>query len=356
MRTYKIIPLAGLAALSALAATQILSSSAEAVAVVDVVTIPANFALVAGAEAIGVEGKVTGWNALTTGVNPRSVTIDNGTVIRFPSTIPGTTTPFKIDTNGDAVGDVTYDQLFGVNQIGTAFAGLRSPLGGTMIINATMTINGNTATFTADDAFFEFAENVVVGPVVGVNLAAGTCQIAGTTVRLSTDPRFPGKVTDLGRNQIQLSDLAGWEGSLATAEGYMENGVLTTKLLETEVIIQGATDTVLAERGLLTLSKAALDVRGVVTRYPQNGPDAALRGRIADSVQLTLSNGQVFTATVIPDLVLGQGTWRLRTANNSVIGQPTGMTIKSVFNVANLQGGGTTLRFGGQGTGAIDAK
>ena len=325
MRTFRILPLTGLAALAAVAAAQLLSSQAEALAVVANPVIPPT-GLFPGAEAVSVEGKVTAFDAAA-----RTLTIDNGTVITFPAD------PFKIDTTGDAVGDILFSQL--VNT-------LPSPIGGVVIADALATGAPNSpAVFTVTAAYFEFGEHVIVGPLIKVDAATGTFQIAGTTIKAATDTRFNPAFLDLGGNSLgtgnaAIAALAGWEGSLASAQGYMKDGVLYATLVETNIIQALPTDSVVIERALYTPSKRALDIKGSVTKYPGT-VNIGDTDRFANTVQVAVSTttGTVNLgfATVIPDLALNVGTYRLKTANNVVPANFTGTVfVTSVFPNAPL--------------------
>jgi hypothetical protein len=84
----------------------------------------------------------------------RTVTVV-GTCINIPATM-------LIDTSFDGVGDITLDQL--------VTGGATSPIGGTMIIDADVTTDlaGNVV-YTATNPYFDFGENVVVGPLISVD-------------------------------------------------------------------------------------------------------------------------------------------------------------------------------------------
>lgn len=250
-----------------------------------------------------VEGKLT---AISTAA--RTVNV-NDTRIVLPAGM-------LIDTSGDGVGDITLDQLNDPT--------LPTAIGGTMIINASAANVGGVARFTATNAYFEFAENVVVGPLVAVNAAAGTFQVAGTVVRMNTDPRLPAKITDLGGNTIPLSALNGFEGTSVSVSGYMLGTELRAALVETSVIQPAATDTVLVERALYDAAKRTIEVRGIVTANPATG-------QIAPQVSIDLScDGLgIVTANVVPDVALGQGTFKWKPNNNTVLTHPGTVCVKT---------------------------
>ena len=173
----------------------------------------------------------------------------------------------------------------------------------------------------------EFGEHVVVGALMAVNAQAGTFMIAGTPVRLSTDARIPAKVVDLGGNSIALADMAGWEGTLAAVEGYMLDGVLRAKLVETDVVLPAAgSDAIVIEKALYNPSKRSIEVRGTITAHPTTGA-------FAPNVQIDLScDGLgIINANVVPDLALGQGEWRWKSANNAVPTNPGSVCVRSTL-------------------------
>lgn len=286
MRNLRMPSMTGAAALAAFASIQLLPTQAGAVAPIDGFTLPT---LWPGASVLSLEGGVLAIDPAT-----RTVNID-----------------------GDGVGDITFEQLTASN--------LRSAIGGYMAVEADVTSVNGLARFTANAAYFEFGEHVVVGALMAVNAQAGTFTIAGTPVRLSTDARIPAKVLDLGGNPITLADMAGWEGSLAAVEGYMQDGVLRAKIVETDVVMPAAgSDTIVIEKALYNASKRSIEVRGTITAHPATGA-------FAPNVQIDLScDGLgIINATVVPDLALGQGEWRWKSANNAVPTNPGSVCVRS---------------------------
>ncbi|MEY2747144.1 MAG: hypothetical protein RL112_2186 [Planctomycetota bacterium] len=303
MKNLRIASLTGAAALAAFSSIQILPAPAGAVAPIDGFPLPP---LWPGADALSLEGGV-----LAIDVAARTINVD-GSVVHIPATL-------RIDTDGDGVGDITFEQLTASN--------LRSAVGGYMAVEADVASVNGLARFTANAAYFEFGEHVVVGALMAVNAQAGTFMIAGTPVRLSTDARIPAKVVDLGGNSIALADMAGWEGTLAAVEGYMLDGVLRAKLVETDVVLPAAgSDAIVIEKALYNPSKRSIEVRGTITAHPTTGA-------FAPNVQIDLScDGLgIINANVVPDLALGQGEWRWKSANNAVPTNPGSVCVRSTL-------------------------
>ncbi len=308
MRNLRLASMTGAAALAAFASIQLLPAPAGAVAPIDGFPLPT---LWPGANVLSLEGGVLAIDPAT-----RTVNID-GSVVHIPATL-------RIDTDGDGVGDISFEQL-------TA-AGLRSAVGGYMAVEADVSSVAGLARFTANAAYFEFGEHVVVGALMSVDAQAGDFMVAGTPVRLSTDARIPAKVLDLGGNPITLADMAGWEGSLAAVEGYMLDGVLRARIVETDVVMPAAgSDTIVIEKALYNPSKRSIEVRGTITAHPTTGA-------FAPNVQIDLScDGLgIVNANVVPDPALGQGEWRWKSANNSVPTNPGSVCVRSALG-ANAQ-------------------
>jgi hypothetical protein len=208
-----------------------------------------------------------------------------------------------IDTSGDGVGDITIEQL--------ANPALASAIGGTLAVTATavQAANGDLR-FVADAVYFEFAEHVIVGPLVSVDAAAGLFQVGNTLVMMNEDPRIPAVIEDLGANPISLPDLAGFEGTLVTVEGYYEaNGVLRAKIVETEVLLTApGNDTVAIERAQLRLDRGELDLRGSVTAQEGTG---AVTATVA--LDVGCDNLDLITLTVAPgDITAGVFLYKAR--------------------------------------------
>ncbi len=260
--------------------------------------------LVAGANVFEIEGKLTAFN-----VAARTVNV-NDTRIVLPAGI-------LIDTDHDGVGDITLEAL--------ADPALPTPVGGSMIITGTAANVAGQARFTADGVYFEFAENVVVGPLVAVNAAAGTIQVAGTVVKMNQDPRLPSMILDLGGNEISLAQMAGYEGTLVGVEGHMIGTELHAKVVETEVIVATPNaDTVIIEKALYNASKRSVEVRGFVTRNQATG-------LIAPQVTIDLSCDGLglVTANVVVDPALNQGEFKYKSNNNAVPTHPGTVCVKT---------------------------
>lgn len=97
--------------------------------------------------------------------------------------------------------------------------------------------------FEADSVYVEFAENVLVGVLVGVAPDGSSLSVAGSTVEVNRDPRFPSIVTDATGEPLTLADFAGHEGLLLETEGYFSSS--RNALQATHI----ATDTILKDPG-----------------------------------------------------------------------------------------------------------
>ena len=290
MKISRILPLAGAAGLLAAGATQLVSGPAVALALVNNFALPT---LWPGAEVIMVEGEIEAFDAVN-----RTVTID-GTVVQIPATL-------LIDVTGDGVGDITFSDM-----VNPAYS---SPIGADMILDGVASSVNGLARFTATTAYFAFGEQVIVGPLINVDAALGTFQVAGTTCKMSPDPRMRPKLLDLGSNQMSLSAMAGWEGSAVSVGGYLgADGILYGTEVLTAVIVPSVHDSIAIEKALWTASKRQIDMVGTVTAHPTTK-------QIASTVQLDLScDGLgIVSATVIPDPALGLGTWKYRSNTNAV--------------------------------------
>jgi uncharacterized membrane protein len=260
--------------------------------------------LAPGADVFEIEGPLSAFN-----VAARTVKV-NDTLVVLPAGM-------LIDTDGDGVGDITLEQL--------TDPALPTPVGGSMIITGIPANVGGQARFTADSAYFEFAENVVVGPLVAVNAAAGTFQVAGTLVKMNQDPRLPARIFDLGGNEISLAQMAGFEGTLVGAEGHMIGTQMHAKIVETEVIVATPNaDTVAIERALYNASKRSVEVRGFVTRNQATGQFAP-----QVTIDLSCDGLGLVTANVVVDVALNQGEFKYKSNNNAVPTHPGTVCVKT---------------------------
>lgn len=208
-----------LAALFALAGGVMSTSTASAQCVpINSVTPPAGDAAL-----FAIEGKITAFDRTA-----RTVTA-NGVTIALPAGLLVST------ANLDGPPNLTFEQLTDPAQQAT-----RSIIGATVIaegnITNSVTAGVNCISFVATAAFFEMAENVLLGVLHNIDTQAGTFKVNGQTVRMNTDPRFPSALLDLGGKPIALASLIGFEGTAVSVEGWMENGVFNAVLAETEAI------------------------------------------------------------------------------------------------------------------------
>ncbi len=317
MRHLRLLPLLGAASGLLTGVLYLRHNQASAVEILPaLVPLPVNLA--PEARATFIEGPLQDYDLAA------RVIVVNGTQVQVPATM-------LIDTTGDGVGDITLAQL--VNPA------LRSPIGGTVHASSVLqSTQGGHAQFIADSLYFEFGERVVVGPLVAVDAANGLFQVGGHQIRMSTDPRLVPILADLGGHPITVADLVGFEGSLVSAEGYVEDGLLLGKFVETQALIPGAdADGVGVERALWDASKRQVEVRGTITAHPTTG-------QIAATVQIDLSCDGLGLATVnvVPGVVPTQGEFVWRSAEGQVPANPGTVCVRS-------SNGGTTQR-------GVDAK
>jgi len=300
MKNSRLLPVVGASVALAAGVLFVAQNQAEAVAPVDAFPLPV---LRPGASKIAIEGTLTALDAVT-----RVATI-NGTRVFIPAGV-------LIDTTHDGIGDITLDQLANPN--------LPTPVGGTMaVLGLAQSVNG-LARFTASSVYWEFSENVVVGPLIAVDANLGMFQVNGTLVQMTSDPRFLPNLHDANGVPISVADLTPGIGGLVSAEGYLENGVLMAKVVEADVIAPSATDTVVIDRALYDGGKRTVEVRGWVTAHPATGV-------VVPSVQVDLGCDSIglVTVTAVFDPLLGQGNFRYKPANNSVPTNPGQVCVRS---------------------------
>jgi hypothetical protein len=178
----------------------------------------------------------------------------------------------------------------------------RPILGGTTISQGdpvyTTTETGTCMSLVASSVFFELAENGLIGPLERVNLNgtpndAGddSYVISGSTVRISTDPRYPSDLLAMGGNQLSVADLAGHEGEIISVGGYYDRaaGIQYGTAVETSIIKPfNGDDTVTIEQA--EFADGQIEVRGTVSTIPESA--AAVY-----SSRLTVYPGQADYAT-----------------------------------------------------------
>lgn len=261
--------------------------------------------LAPGAELLEIEGPLEALD-----VAGRTMTVF-GTCVDIP-------VGMLVDTSGDGVGDITLEALAG--------PGLRSPLGGTIAMTAVGTRDaaGNLS-FASDGVYFEFAEHVIVGPLINIDPLLGTFQVGGTVVRMNQDPRIPAEIIDLGGNLIEFNDLLGAEGAGVTVEGYYLDGVLYAKLVETELLIaEPGVDTVAIERADFRAARGELELRGFTS--PQVGT-----GFVTTTVTLDVQcDGlDLITVAVSPNADAAGGIFTYRSPRNRFPASSTRVCVTS---------------------------
>lgn len=196
-------------------------------------------------------------------VTNRTITA-NGMTVGVPSTLlidTGLGTGLTMECWADPT-------IAGCFDAGTVPASPKSVLGGTVIALGTVdtTTNPGCLTYTADSVFFEFSENVIAGPLTTVS-APSNLTINGAPITMNVDPRLPSNVIDGAGQVLTLADLQGYEGVLASAEGYYDatTGVLNAILVELEEIIaNGSTDVIGIQDAEWRADKGELRVGGTV--------------------------------------------------------------------------------------------
>lgn len=262
-----------------------------------------------GAEAavFEVEGKITAYDRTN-----RTVSV-NGMTFSIPSTLLVKT----IDL--DTPGNITFEAL-----TDPAAEASRSIIGGStrssgVTTSSTTATGGNCISFVADSVFIEIAENVLSGVLTDVNVAGGSFRVNGALVRMNPDSRWPAEITDIGGNPITLDKLAGFEGTLATAEGYFDAtaNTLFAVAVETEVVQQQAgKDGVAITRTEGRTGDRELRVEGVNTRNSQGQMAATVdvHAGVMNSTATGCAGSRLGSATVLAD-----GTWSFRQRNIATI-------------------------------------
>jgi hypothetical protein len=290
--------------LSLLAASWCLSSSALAVCPVGSVDLPAG---VDPATLVwAVEGPLAAYD-----VAAGSLTVFGTTFLVPPAMLISTSTI-------GGPGDITFTQLT------SPAPGYPLPTGGTVTASGSFLVSGACGQLVPDAVYFEFGEHVVVGPLVSVDAAAGSFNVAGTTVFMNTDPRIPADILDLNFDPIaSVADLAGWEGSIVTVEGYFRDGTLWGKVVETEIVPPSTTDSVAIERADWRQSKSFVEVRGVLFPLPGQAPAATVN--IDVGCNGTIDN----VGSTAPGALLGTVDWAWRSGNNSFRTNPGSVCVTS---------------------------
>lgn len=221
---------------------------------------PVSHAPGAAAAVFEVEGKITAYDRTN-----RTVTV-NGMTFAIPSTLL-----VKTESLDAPAGNITFEAL-----TDPSAESVRSIVGGSTRSSGTTasstTATGNCISFVADSVFIELAENVLSGSLSDVNVAGGSFRVNGALVRMNSDARWPAEITDVGGNVITLDKLAGFEGTLVTAEGYFDAtaNTLFAVAVETEVVQQQpGKDGVAITRTEGRTDSRELRVEGLNTRNSQ---------------------------------------------------------------------------------------
>lgn len=268
-----------------------------------------------GADVFRVEGLIEGYDT-----SARLIRV-NGCEFHVPSNV-------ELDVDGDAIGDIPFSLAFD-----PVLEQQHTLLGGTVIASGRLVRGAGLCwEFEADAVEILFAENVLLGPITHVWPGDRRLVVNSASVKLNTDPRFPARLLGLGGEPVTLSDLYGFEGSLAAVEGYYENGVLRATLIETSAWVPHPVfDSVFIERATWDSSKESIDVRGYVSPRPvtgglvpiitiHTGPELAGGG---------CSGAVAGVATVTFDPTTQLGQFRYRSADHAYPMQPTSVCAQS---------------------------
>jgi hypothetical protein len=262
----------------------------------------------ADAAVFEVEGKITAYDRTN-----RTVTV-NGMTFAIPATLLVKTADLDA-----TVGNISFEALTDP----TAEAS-RSIIGGSTrssgIVASSTTTTGNCVSFVADSVYIEIAENVLVGPLSDVNVAGGSFRVNGVLVRMNPDARWPAELTDIGANPITLDKLAGFEGTLVTAEGYFDATVNTlfAVAVETEVVQQQAgKDGVAITRTEGRTGNRELRVEGINTRNSQGvmATSVDVHAGVMNATGTGCAGPRLGAATVLQT----DGTWSFRQRNIATI-------------------------------------
>lgn len=239
-------------ALTALAAALLLGAAPAAAQCVPIGTPPTPGG---AATEFGVEGKITAYDTAA-----RTITA-NGMTFTLPAGLLVATAGLNLP------GNISFESL-----TATGAEATRSIIGGTTIatgnVTNSVTATGNCLSFTAASVFVEMAENVLIGVLHEINVAAATFRVNGALVRMNSDPRFPSTLLDIGGDPIALSALAGFEGTAISVEGYYDAAAQTlfATLAETEVVtLTAGADGVAITRAQLKAAGDDLRVDGQAT-------------------------------------------------------------------------------------------
>jgi hypothetical protein len=273
----------------------------------------------ADAQIFEVEGKISRYDATA-----RTITA-NGMTFKVPDTLK-----IKTQDLDQAVGNIEFT---GPGSLTDPALEAQLPItGGTAIAagDAVVTPVAETGQFCvifqATSVYVEPAEHGIVGPLLGVDKANGTFTVGGSTVKMSTDPRFPSQLIDLAGTQLTLDQLESQVGNLLDVVGYYDEaaGTLRGTVVEADVITpQATTDTVALSRA--QWKSPELRVRGTVSRLPN--------GLFADSVDLhtgtsdgTNCTGPRLATVGIDPAGDGSFEFRLRNVNTN----PQNVCVKSL--------------------------
>lgn len=184
---------------------------------------------------------------------------------------------------------------------------------------------GNRFLIPDGDAVVEFAENLVMGPVVSVNAtgAVPSFVIGEMPVVLNPDPRLPTLITGLSGVELNPTEFYSILSSATTdphmvAAGYVVDGVLFATLIESELTNPTTPPTVSIDRATFDNRSNEVRLRGTVDK------PTGLRVRVEFLRNATVA--ATFIETIIVDPAVGPfGEWSFR-GRNTIPGGVTTIT------------------------------
>jgi len=251
-----------------------------------------------------------------TGIDPTAGTITAcGVTVNIPAAVPLVGTRGLTGANLaqllDAAAPTRVRSIFA-----SATGEIPGYSGGTMIAKGLVVATANGPVYQAQTVLVEFAENVIVGPVISVDLANRTFVVNGATCRMNTDERFPANILDVGLKPITFGDLNGAVGQIFTVNGYFHAGEVHAVTVDTEVIpVTPNTDTVRITRanGVNAVkNKSTLTVVGSVAPFD---PKATI------TITNVTTGAKIATVAVAAGAVAGQGDFNLKLTN--LVASPT---------------------------------
>lgn len=245
-----------------------------------------------------------------TGIDPAAGTITaSGVTVTIPATVPLVGTRGLTGANLaqllDAAAPGRVRSIFASAGENPGYSG------GTLKANGIIVETTAGRVYQVTAAVVEMAENVLVGPLVSVDMANHTFVVNGATCRMNTDERFPADVLDVGlAPSLTFNDLNGAIGTIVSVVGYFHAGAVHAVTVETELLPNTPnTDTVRivkADGKNVANNRSELRVLGSVSPFD---PTATIT--IID----VTTGRNLGTVAVAAGAIPGQGDFQLRRRN-----------------------------------------